>query len=197
MKIYTRGGDKGKTGIHGGKRVDKDDIRIEANGTLDELNALLGSIRALIGSEHEWQEMLFYLQRSLMIVMSHVATPAALRSQNPNDLPENLDVYCEQRIDALNAGMQHPSTHFILPGGNLISAQCHVARTVARRAERRLWTLNRTDSVTPVILRFLNRLSDLLFVMARYEMDKDGAEEERLQDLMYKKKKIITNLKRK
>ena len=73
MKIYTRGGDKGKTNIHGGQRVDKDDIRIEANGTLDELNSVLGLIRVLIGEGHEWQEMLFYLQRSLMVVMSHVA----------------------------------------------------------------------------------------------------------------------------
>ena len=67
MKIYTRGGDKGKTNIHGGQRVDKDDIRIEANGTLDELNSVLGLIRVLIGEGHEWQEMLFYLQRSLMV----------------------------------------------------------------------------------------------------------------------------------
>ena len=89
MKIYTRGGDKGKTNIHGGQRVDKDDIRIEANGTLDELNSVLGLIRVLIGEGHEWEEMLFYLQRYLMVVMSHVATPAALRGQNPNRLPED------------------------------------------------------------------------------------------------------------
>ena len=127
MKIYTRGGDKGKTSIHGGQRVDKDDIRIEANGTLDELNSVLGLIRALIGEGHEWQEMLFYLQRSLMVVMSHVATPAALRGQNPNRLPEEPDVYCERQIDFFNAKIQYPSTHFILPGGNLVSAQCHVA----------------------------------------------------------------------
>lgn len=188
MKIYTRSGDKGKTGIHGGARVDKDDIRIEANGTLDELNSSLGMIRVLIGKDHEWQEMLFYLQRSLMIVMSHVATPSALRAQNPNQLPEDLDAYCERQIDFLNTGMQHPSTHFLLPGGNLVSAQCHIARTIARRAERRLWTLDRTDPVTPEILRFLNRLSDLLFTMARYEMDKEGTEEERWQDFLYKKK---------
>ena len=103
MKIYTRGGDKGKTNIHGGQRVDKDDIRIEANGTLDELNSVLGLIRVLIGEGHEWQEMLFYLQRSLMVVMSHVATPAALRGQNPNRLPEEPDVYCERQIDFFNA----------------------------------------------------------------------------------------------
>lgn len=189
MKIYTKGGDKGKTGIHGGQRVDKDDIRIEANGTLDELNSLLGLIRALIGEEHEWQEMLFQLQRSLMAVMSHVATPAVLRAQNPNILPDDLDVYCEQQIDRLNEAIAYASAYFILPGGNLVSAQCHVARTVARRAERRLWSLNRQDEVPAIILRFVNRLSDLLFVMARYEMDKEGAEEERWQTFLYKKKK--------
>lgn len=188
MKIYTRGGDKGKTGIHGGERVDKDDIRIEANGTLDELNAALGMLRALLDIKHEWQEMLFKLQYSLMVVMSHVATPDLLRSQNPNLLPEDIDLYCEQQIDRLNAAMKHPSTHFILPGGNVVSAQCHVARTIARRAERRLWTLNRKDPVPAVILRFVNRLSDLLFVMARYEMDQEGTEEERWQSFLYKKK---------
>lgn len=188
MKIYTRGGDQGKTGIHGGRRVDKDDIRIEANGALDELNSVLGLIRALLGGQHEWQEMLFYLQRALMTVMSHVATPADLRKQNPNELPEDLDVYCEHQIDALSEAMSHPSTHFILPGGTVISAQCQVARAIARRAERRLWTLNRTDEVPQEILRFVNRLSDLLFIMARYEMDKEGAEEERWQAFLYKKK---------
>lgn len=190
MKIYTRGGDKGKTGIHGGQRVDKDDIRIEANGTLDELNSLLGLIRALIGEGHEWQEMLGYIQRSMMVVMSHVATPAALRSENPNVLPEELDRYCEQQIDRLNEAIQHPSTYFVLPGGNVVSAQCQVARTIARRAERRLWTLNRQDEVSAEILRFVNRLSDLLFIMARYEMDKQGAEEERWQSFLYKKKNL-------
>lgn len=190
MKIYTRSGDKGKTGIHGGQRVDKDDIRIEANGTLDELNSLLGLIRALAGEGHEWQDMLARLQQELMVVMSHVATPSALREHNPNPLPEDLDLYCEQQIDRLNEAITHPSTHFILPGGNVLSAQCHVARTVARRAERRLWTLDRTDEVPPAILRFVNRLSDLLFTMARYEMDKEGAEEERWQSFLYKKKKL-------
>lgn len=188
MKIYTRGGDRGKTGLHGGQRVDKDDVRIEANGTLDELNAAIGVIRAMAGEGHEWQEMLFRVQQSLMVVMSHVATPAALISQNPNILPENLDTYCEERIDSLNGAMRHGSTHFILPGGTLLSAQCHMARTIARRAERRLWTLNRTDEVPAVILRFMNRLSDLFFVMARYEMDKQGAEEEKWQAFLYKKK---------
>ena len=189
MKIYTRGGDKGKTSIHGGQRVDKDNIRIEANGTLDELNAVLGVIRALVGEGHEWQTMLYELQRSLMVVMSHVATPSEMRERNPNPLPEDLDVYCEAQIDWLTGKMKHPSTYFILPGGTLVSAHCQLARTVARRAERRLWTLNKTDEVPAGILRFVNRLSDLLFFMARYEMDKVGAEEERWQAFLYKKNK--------
>ena len=188
MRIYTKGGDKGTTGIFGGSRVDKDDIRIETNGTLDELNATLGVIRALLDEKDKRQEILTYIQRTLMIVMSQVATPSNIREQNQNILPEDIDRYCEQQIDRMNAEMQHPSTHFILPGGTLISAQCHVARTIARRAERRLWTLNRTDEVPPLILRFVNRLSDLLFTMARWEMDKQEAMEERWKAFLYKKK---------
>ena len=90
MRIYTRGGDKGRTGIHGGERVDKDDIRIEANGTLDEVNAQIGIVRALLPSEHEWQDVLGKIQRELMVVMSHVATPSAIRDKNPNSLSEDL-----------------------------------------------------------------------------------------------------------
>ena len=88
MKIYTRGGDKGKTNIHGGQRVDKDDIRIEANGTLDELNSVLGLIRVLIGEGHEWQEMLFYLQRSFDGGDVACGHSGCLEGQNPNRLPE-------------------------------------------------------------------------------------------------------------
>lgn len=123
-----------------------------------------------------------------MTVMSHVATPTALRPQNPNPLPEDLDICCEQEIDRWQSAIRHPSSHFILPGGTLVSAQCHMARTIARRAERRLWTLNKEEEVTPVILRFINRLSDLFFTLARYEMDLQGTEEERWQSFLYKKK---------
>ena len=114
-----------------------------------------------------------------MIVMSQVATPSGIREQNENKLPEDIDRYCEQQIDRMNNEMQHPSTHFILPGGTLISAQCHVARTIARRAERRLCTLNKADEVPPLIL---------LFTMARWEMDQQGTEEERWKAFLYKKK---------
>ena len=97
MKIYTRGGDKGRTGIHGGERVDKDDIRIEANGTLDEVNAEIGIIRALLPAEHEWQSLLGKIQMEMMAVMSHVATPSAIRDKNPNKISDDLVLVCGQR----------------------------------------------------------------------------------------------------
>ena len=103
MKIYTRGGDKGRTGIHGGERVDKDDIRIEANGTLDEVNAEIGIIRALLPAEHEWQSLLGKIQMEMMAVMSHVATPSAIRDKNPNKISDDLVLVCEEQIDALSA----------------------------------------------------------------------------------------------
>ncbi len=187
MKIYTRGGDKGKTGIHGGERVDKDNIRIEANGCLDELNSMLGVVRAFLPENDELQAALFRIQKEMMVVMSHVATPSAKRNINPNILPTDLAEFCEQQMDALTARMT-ASTHFLLPGGTLASSHLHLARTLARRAERRLWTLHREDAVPEEILIFVNRLSDLLFVMARFEMYRQGAEEERWQNFLYKRK---------
>lgn len=188
MRIYTRGGDKGRTGIHGGERVDKDDIRIEANGTLDEVNAQIGVVRALLPPKHEWHDVLGKIQRELMVVMSHVATPSAIRDKNPNNLSDDLVSFCEQHIDALT-GQMLDNSFFILPGGTLISAHLQLARTIVRRAERRLWTLNRKDPLPEAILQFTNRLSDLLFTMARYEMLKQDQTEERWQSFLYKRKK--------
>jgi ATP:cob(I)alamin adenosyltransferase len=186
-RIYTRTGDRGATGIHGGERVDKDDIRIEANGCIDELNAVIGIIRSLLPAEHAWQEMLHHIQYEIMIVMSHVATPSAIREKNPNVLSDKLTAYCEQQMDEMTAQMED-NGYFILPGGSPVSAQCQYARTVARRAERRLWTLNRKDPVPPEILTFMNRLSDLFFVMARFDMQQQNLPEERWQSFAYKKK---------
>ena len=188
MKIYTRGGDKGRTGIPGGERVDKDDIRIEANGTLDEVNAEIGIIRALLPAEHEWQSLLGKIQMEMMAVMSHVATPSAIRDKNPNKISDDLVLVCEEQIDALSAKMED-NGYFILPGGSLVSAHLQLARTIVRRAERRLWTLNRKDPVSPGIMQFVNRLSDLFFTMARYEMFRQGNAEERWQSFLYKRKK--------
>ena len=168
-RIYTRTGDRGTTGIHGGERVEKDDIRIEANGTIDELNAVIGIIRSLLPQEHDWQKLLHHLQRELMVVMSHVATPFVKRGENPNTLRTDLTGLLEKRMDTMNTAMED-NGYFILPGGTQISAQLHHARVIARRAERRLCTLHRQDPVPQSLLEFINRLSDLFFVMARYEM---------------------------
>lgn len=187
-RIYTRTGDRGTTGIHGGERVEKDDIRIEANGCIDELNSVIGIVRSLLPFEHPWQAMLHKLQYNLMIVMSHVATPSAIHEKNPNILPDDLVSFCEQQMDTMTGELED-NGYFLLPGGTPVSAQCQFARTVARRAERRLWTLNRQDALPDEILRFMNRLSDLFFVMARYEMHQQNWPEERWQAFAYKNKK--------
>lgn len=186
-KIYTRTGDEGMTGIHGGTRVPKDDIRIEANGCLDELNTLLGIVRSMLSETDEWQTKLCYIQRSLMVVMSHVATPSAIREQNPNELPQDLDKFCEEWMDEMMSQLED-NGYFILPGGTPLAAQLQYARAVARRAERRLWTLNRTDAVSGAILRFVNRLSDLLFVLARFELQRQQWPEEKWMAFSYKRK---------
>lgn len=211
-KIYTRTGDKGTTGIHGGERVPKDDIRIEANGTLDELNCQIGIVRSVEGlrlghpsggmkrasgefrlaglsiAGTSFDEILHEVQVNLMTVMSHVATPSVKRAQNPNPLPENLVSRCEQLMDALTAQIGD-SRHFLLPGGTPLAAQLQMARAICRRAERRLWTLHRRDPLPEEILTYINRLSDLFFVMARVELDAQQWPEERWQAFAYKNKK--------
>ena len=186
-RIYTRTGDKGTTGIHGGERVPKDDIRIEANGCIDELNCILGVVRSLMPQEHSWQMSLFEIQKNLMIVMSLVATPAVKREMNPNVLNNKVVDDCEQLMDRLTSQMKDNHC-FILPGGSLVSAQLQLARAVCRRAERRLWTLNRQDAVPEQILQYINRLSDLLFIMSRFEMNQQGYSEERWNTFAYKRK---------
>lgn len=128
-RIYTRTGDMGMTNIHGGERVPKYDIRIEANGCIDELNAVIGIVRSLLPPEHEWQSLLFTIQKNLMVIMSHVATPSTIRHRNPNELPEDLVALCEETMDKLTLQMKD-NGYFILPGGTPLSAQLQFARTV-------------------------------------------------------------------
>ena len=188
-RIYTRSGDKGTTAIHGGERVPKDNIRIEANGCLDELNAVIGIIRSLLPEKDEWQQLLYTIQYELMIIMSHVATPSG--KVNPNTLnAAELTVRCEQEMDKMTASLTE-NGYFLLPGGTQVSAQLQLARTVARRAERRLWTLNREDTVNENILCFINRLSDLFFIMARFEMQRQNWPEEKWQAFAYKRKNTL------
>lgn len=185
-RIYTKTGDKGTTGIHGGKRVPKDDIRIEANGTLDELNAMLGIARAHLSEENEMQPLLYQLQQQLMVVMSHVATPEDV--VNPNEMP--IEMWTEEwevKMDEISAALVEHG-YFILPGGTKASSFLQYARTIARRAERRLWTLHRTAPISEGILKYVNRLSDLLFVLSRKEMQDAQLSEEKWQKFSYKSK---------
>jgi cob(I)alamin adenosyltransferase len=189
MKIYTKKGDKGTTGLFGGKRVDKDDVRVECYGTLDEVNSTIGLLRAKLGPEHEWQSNLHKIQKDMMDMMSHLARPSDTKKINTNPMPEDGAQFCEEWIDQLETQMTSPSDYFLLPGGNEISALCHVVRTQIRRGERRLVTLMKEDEVHEAIPAYINRLSDLFFTMARTEMDKAGVAEEKWQLFLYKRKK--------
>lgn len=189
MKIYTRSGDKGKTGVYGGQREFKDSPRIECNGTLDEANSTIGLLRSKLPGNHEWQEKLQKIQVDMMDMMSHLATPSNAKKQNTNHKPEDGPAFCEQWIDDLESEMKEPSDYFLLPGGNEVSALCHVVRTQMRRGERRLITLIKEDpeSVEDYIPAYINRLSDLFFTLARAEMDKQGVVEEKWKPFIYKK----------
>ena len=159
-KIYTRTGDDGTTGLGDGSRLAKDDARVEAYGTVDELNSAVGMIlsvpqlpEAIAALLTEVQHDLFDLGGELCIPGSHV-----IKAEQVTKLEESLD--------GLNDALP-PLKEFILPGGGPAAAACHLARTVARRAERRVWSLARKATVSAELTNYLNRLSDLLFVIAR------------------------------
>ncbi|MCW2119684.1 cob(I)yrinic acid a,c-diamide adenosyltransferase [Flavobacterium sp. 7A] len=193
MKIYTRKGDTGKTGVFGGKREFKDAPRIECLGSLDEANSTIGLLRCKLGDTHEWQPNLHRIQKDLMDMMSHLARPSDSNKANTNPEPKDGAEFCEQWIDALESGISSASDYFLLPGGNEISALCHVCRTQMRRGERSLVTLMHEDPecVHEYISAYINRLSDLFFIMARAEMDKHGVAEEKWNLFLYKKKKKV------
>lgn len=158
--IYTKTGDSGTTAIRGGVRVPKDDPRIEANGQIDHLNSLLGVARAMLPADSEEALMIHDVQRELLVVMSHVATPEG--DTNPRQLNmEELTARMERLIDE-----QRAPGGFVVAGDTPLDAALHTARTQARTAERRLWTLHRTSPVAASIMAFMNRLSDFLFVLA-------------------------------
>jgi len=158
-EIYTKTGDKGMTSLKGGTRVPKDDIRIETNGMIDLLNSHLGFIRASSVDAHE-KEFLLAIQKELMIIMSHIATPEGVENQKELHC-QALTSHMEELIDAT-----HAPNGFIIPGESLLSSAIHIARSTARTVERRLWTLDRSHKVKEEILVFFNRLSDYLFILA-------------------------------
>ena len=188
MKIYTKKGDQGMTALFGGKRVYKDDNRVNCYGTLDEVNSTIGLLRAKLEPAHAWQPNLHRIQKDMMDMMSHLARPSDCKKENSNPRPVDGAAFCEQWIDELEAAMSSASDYFLLPGGNEISALCHVVRTQMRRGERLLVTLMREDEVEEYIPAYINRLSDLFFTLARAEMDLAGVAEEKWQLFLYKKK---------
>lgn len=176
MKIYTKTGDEGETGLFGGERVPKDHRRVAAYGDVDELNAAVGLARATAPVDFE-DSLLQTIQRDLFTVGAELATPDPARLAKALGGPPLGDAEVtalEQAIDRLDAGLP-PLKAFILPGGAPKGAAFHVARTVCRRTERTVVGLARETPVSPAIRHYLNRLSDLLFVLARAANARAGA----------------------
>jgi cob(I)alamin adenosyltransferase len=173
MKIYTKTGDDGRTGLFGGERVVKDDLRVEAYGSVDETNACLGVARAA-GLSSEVDAALERIQAQLFVLGAELATPADHRSRLRLPLLDAADVAALERdIDALEARLP-ALTSFVLPAGTTAASALHLARTVCRRAERRVVAIQGSAELRSEIVIYLNRLSDLLFVMARHENQRAG-----------------------
>ncbi len=165
MKVYTKGGDKGKTSLLGGDRLPKSDTRIHAYGTVDELNSYLG----LLADQPVNQSRILFLrniQSNLFSIGSHLAAASDFDKRKLPELPADLESDLEQSIDDMDAKLPQLK-HFVLPGGHPSVSVCHVARSVARRAERLIVELHRQEPVEQAIIIYLNRLSDYLFVLAR------------------------------
>lgn len=166
LKIYTRTGDTGETSLYDGTRVPKDSIRVESYGTIDELNSSLGLARQY-SADAEITDLLLKFQRSLFNVAGELAT------QDGNAFPEKVadsDVkWLEDIVDHyLDLMDRNEVFQFIIPGSNLLSAALHVSRTVCRRAERRILSLNEEEQIRPELIKYVNRLSDALYAIARY-----------------------------
>lgn len=169
-KIYTRTGDDGTTGLANGERIDKCDERVEAFGSVDELNSAVGMLLAESAVPAAIRTPLARIQSELFELGGQLSLPGyrGIGSEHVARL--------EHELDALNESLP-PLKEFVLPGGNRAAAVCHLARTICRRAERRAWAAAKIATVDPDLLRYLNRLSDLLFVMARCLARQNGGEE--------------------
>lgn len=175
MKVYTRTGDSGTTSLVGGTRIEKDATRLEAYGTVDELNSWLGLLDTSTSIPEEAHTTLRSAMNLLFDVGSSLATEADSKWQ-PRPFPEEAVGRLESDIDKLEAQLPRHN-RFILPGGHPDAARANIARTVARRAERRIVTLSRNVAVDPMIMKYINRLSDYLFVLGRAINNFNGQEE--------------------
>jgi cob(I)alamin adenosyltransferase len=167
MKIYTRTGDQGETSLFAGGRISKDDVRLHAYGTIDELNSVIGLASAQ-GLAKQLVEWVGVIQNELFIVGSDLATPLDAKSDWILRLTEDPVIRLEREIDKMDEKLP-PLKNFILPGGTQGAATLHVARTICRRAERWIVTLSQQTEMNASVIHYINRLSDWLFTAARYE----------------------------
>jgi cob(I)alamin adenosyltransferase len=177
-RVYTRTGDAGETGLVGGQRVPKDSARIAVSGTVDELNAFVGAARVTAGETglDELAAILLRVQHELFNLGSILATlPQDVHPKQPR-VTSTETAQLEAEMDRMNEDLA-PLRSFVLPGANRLDAELHIARTVCRRAERECIALSRAESVPPESIRYLNRLSDALFVWGRWACHKSGAQE--------------------
>ncbi|GLR16247.1 cob(I)yrinic acid a,c-diamide adenosyltransferase [Portibacter lacus] len=174
MKIYTKTGDAGETGLFGGKRVSKDSLRIEAYGTTDELNAFIGQ---LISSQdiQSVRSFLVKIQNEIFIMGSMLSMPSDQNFDIPIISESDIEDI-EVEIDRMEKKLA-PLKNFILPSGSAAISSSHICRTISRRAERRVVTLEQSEEINPLIKKYLNRLSDYFFVLSRYIAVETGVEE--------------------
>jgi cob(I)alamin adenosyltransferase len=169
-KIYTKTGDDGTTGLGDGSRVAKDSLRVEAYGTVDELNSFVGLLRAELADDHTMQPLLSRIQHELFDLGGELCIPNFIL------IKEESIARLEQAIDAMNENLP-PLKDFILPAGGKAASTCHIARSVCRRAERRVLSLSQAETISMLGLKYLNRLSDYLFVTARVLAREHGGTE--------------------
>ena len=174
FKIYTKTGDRGETSLFGGKRLPKSHLRIDSYGTVDELNAYLGLLRDHV-SEDQLREELYQIQHQLFAIGSTLAVDPEKPMEVPTVQLQHVEAL-EQAIDRMETNLP-PLKNFVLPGGHVVVSYCHVARCVCRRAERLLVALQMEEAVGDILLQYLNRLSDYLFVLGRERAQALGAEE--------------------
>ena len=172
MKIYTKTGDNGTTGLLGGERVSKSDSKIEAYGTVDELNASVGMVRDLFESA-VIQDQLLEIQRHLFVIGSHLATSDKGTKMALPALIDDDIIQLEQWMDAMDNSLP-PLQHFILPGGHPASSAAQIARCVCRRAERRIVEIEQSEHRFSIHIKYINRLSDYLFVLSRFILQEFG-----------------------